>query len=90
MNEIIAIFTGVGLAAACGFRVFVPLFIASLAANMGVDAFGSTNFQEMLGADFEWLGSDWVTLALGIATVLEIGTYYIPWEDNALNFSQID
>ena len=85
MNEIIAIFAGVGLAAACGFRVFVPLFVASLAANMGVDAFGGTNFQEMLGADFEWLGSDWVTIALGVATVLEIGSYYIPWLDNALD-----
>jgi len=85
MNEIIAIFAGVGLAAACGFRVFVPLFIASLAANMGVDALGGTNFQDMLGADFGWLGNDWVTIALGVATVLEIGSYYIPWLDNALD-----
>ncbi len=80
-----AIFAGVGLAAACGFRVFVPLFIASLAANSGVDAFGDVNFQEMLGADFEWLGSTPVTITLGIATVLEIGSYYIPWLDNALD-----
>jgi len=85
MNEIVAIFAGVGLAAACGFRVFVPLFIASLAANMGVDTFGGMNFQEMLGVDFEWLGSDWVTFALGVATVVEIGSYYIPWLDNALD-----
>jgi hypothetical protein len=85
MNEIIAIFAGIGLAAACGFRVFVPLFIASLAANQGVDALGGMNFQDMLGADFEWLGNDWVTMALGVATVLEIGSYYIPWLDNALD-----
>jgi hypothetical protein len=85
MNEIMAIFAGVGLAAACGFRVFVPLFIASLAANSGVDAFGDVNFQEILGSDFEWLGRTPVTVALGIATVLEIGSYYIPWIDNALD-----
>ena len=45
MNEYMAIFAGVGLAAACGFRVFVPLFIASLAANTGmeVDFLGGFN-----------------------------------------------
>lgn len=85
MNELIAIFAGVGLAAACGFRVFVPLFIASLAANTGLEAFGDVNFQEMLGADFEWLGSTPITIALGVATVLEVGSYYIPWLDNALD-----
>ena len=85
MNEILAIFAGIGLAAACGFRVFVPLFIASLAANSGVDAFGDVNFQEMLGSDFDWLGSTPVTIALGVATALEIGSYYVPWIDNALD-----
>jgi len=85
MNELMAILAGVGLAAACGFRVFVPLFIASLAANTGVDAFGEVNFQQMLGEDFAWLGSTPVTIALGVATALEIGSYYIPWLDNALD-----
>ncbi len=85
MNEIMAIFAGVGLAAACGFRVFVPLFIASLAANSGVDMFGDVHFDQMLGANFEWLGSTPITVALGIATALEIGSYYIPWLDNALD-----
>lgn len=85
MNEIVAIFAGVGLAAACGFRVFVPLFIASLAANFGVEGFGGMDFQALLGTDFDWLGSTPVTIALGVATVLEIGSYYIPWLDNALD-----
>jgi hypothetical protein len=87
MNEIMAIFAGVGLAAACGFRVFVPLFIASLAANTGYEAdlMGmGFNVQDMLGEN-AWLGSTPVTVALGIATVLEIGSYYIPWLDNALD-----
>lgn len=85
MNEVIAILVGVCLAAACGLRVFLPLFIASLAANLGIGGFGGVDFQQMLGADFQWLGSTPVTIALGVATVLEVGSYYIPWLDNALD-----
>ncbi|MEM1223017.1 MAG: DUF4126 domain-containing protein [Verrucomicrobiota bacterium] len=86
MNEVIAIFAGVGLAAACGFRVFVPLFIASLAANTGFEAelLASFNMQELLG-EHHWLGSDLATITLGVATALEIGSYYIPWLDNMLD-----
>ncbi|MFQ3224362.1 MAG: hypothetical protein ACI8Z5_000610 [Lentimonas sp.] len=84
MNEVMALFAGVGLAAACGFRVFVPLFITSLAASGGVDIFADVDVQAMLG-DQEWLANPWVTVALGLATALEIGSYYIPWLDNALD-----
>ncbi|MEN8661466.1 MAG: DUF4126 domain-containing protein [Lentimonas sp.] len=86
MNEIMAIFAGVGLAAACGFRVFVPLFIASLAVNTGYETelLMDFNMQDLLG-EHHWLGSDIATIALGIATVVEIGSYYIPWLDNALD-----
>jgi hypothetical protein len=85
MNELKAIFAGVGLAAACGFRVFVPLFIASLAANTGVDAITGINFDQLLGVNFEWLGSTPVTILLGVATAVEVAGYYIPWVDNALD-----
>ena len=54
-------------------------------ANTGVDAFGEMNFQAMLGDEYEWLGSTPVTIALGVATALEVGSYYIPWVDNALD-----
>ena len=86
MNEFMAIFAGIGLAAACGFRVFVPLFIASLAANTGmeVDFLGGFNLEQVLGAH-HWLGSTPVTIMLGVATVVEIGSYYVPWIDNALD-----
>ncbi len=87
MNEIVAIFAGLGLAAACGFRVFVPLFIASLAANSGFEADLAGlgfNVQEIIGEN-HWLGSTPITIALGVATVLEIGSYYIPWLDNILD-----
>ncbi|CAA6676744.1 MULTISPECIES: DUF4126 domain-containing protein [unclassified Lentimonas] len=84
MNEVMALFAGVGLAAACGFRVFVPLFITSLAAGGHVDMFGDMDVEAMLGGQ-EWLANPGITLALGIATALEIGSYYIPWLDNALD-----
>ncbi|MDA9590062.1 DUF4126 domain-containing protein, partial [Opitutales bacterium] len=84
MSEVMAIFAGVGLAAACGFRVFVPLFITSLAAGGHVDLLSEMDVEAMLG-DQQWLGNPAVTLALGIATALEIGSYYIPWLDNLLD-----
>ncbi|HLL94808.1 MAG TPA: DUF4126 domain-containing protein [Spirosoma sp.] len=67
---------GVGLAACCGFRVFVPLLIASVATKLGI-------IGVMDG--FEWL-SQWPALiGLSAATIFELGAYYIPWLDNALD-----
>lgn len=86
MNELMAVCAGIGLAAACGFRVFVPLFAASLAANMGVEPelMGTFDLEAVLG-EHHWLGSTPVTIMLGVATALEIGSYYVPWIDNALD-----
>ena len=67
---------GIGLAACCGFRVFVPLFLAALGQKMGF-------IGPMSGA--EWLNSWPGLVALGVATVFELGAYYIPWLDNALD-----
>ena len=85
LDELLALFIGISLAAACGFRVFVPLFIVSLAANGNVDLFGGAGLSGTLSTKYNWLGSDPVTLALGIATLFEVGSYYIPWLDNALD-----
>ena len=76
METILAICIGLGLSAACGFRVFVPLFGISLAAHAG---------HLTLASDFQWLGSHAALLALGIATVLEISGYYVPWLDHFLD-----
>jgi hypothetical protein len=75
-ETLLSLCVAVGLSAACGFRVFVPLLIASLAAHAG---------HLKLASGFEWLGSDAAVVALGVATVLEIAAYYIPWLDNALD-----
>jgi hypothetical protein len=76
MDTLLSICIGIGLSAACGFRVFVPLLVMSVAALMGW-------FEPMQG--FEWLAMPAVCVALGIATICEVGAYYIPWVDNALD-----
>lgn len=67
---------GLGLSAACGFRVFVPLFGLSLAAHAG---------HLQLASDFQWLASTPALVALGIATATEIAGYYVPWLDHLLD-----
>lgn len=76
MEQLIGIAMGLGLAAACGFRVFVPLLALSLAARGGVVP---------LAASFQWLGSDAALVALATATALEVLAYSIPWVDHALD-----
>ena len=76
METILGLCIGIGLSAACGFRVFVPLLVMSLASIMGW-------FEPMKG--FEWLAMPSVCIALAVATVCEITAYYIPWVDNALD-----
>ncbi|HRT36302.1 MAG TPA: DUF4126 domain-containing protein [Smithellaceae bacterium] len=76
METFLSIIVGIGLAAACGFRVFVPLLILNLAALSG---------HFVLPEGFSWLGSTYATLAFTIATLLEITGYYISWIDNVLD-----
>lgn len=76
MDQFIAIAIGLGLAAACGFRVFVPLFAASIAVHGG---------NLPVAAGFDWLGSQEAMVAFGSATLLEVGAYYVPWLDHALD-----
>ncbi len=76
IETILSLCIGIGLSAACGFRVFVPLLVMSAASLMGV-------FEPMKG--FEWLAMPSVCIGLAVATVCEIGAYYIPWVDNALD-----
>ncbi len=76
---------GVGLAAASGFRVFLPMFVTSLAINMNMtDSIPVIN-ELPIGDGFDWLGSDIATVILGIATAVEVGGYYVPWVDNLLD-----
>lgn len=87
METAVAALTGIGLAAACGFRVFVPLFLVSLSLNSGVEMpLGmDTAMKSLIGDDMAWLGNPLVTTGLGIATLVEIGGFYVPWLDNLLD-----
>lgn len=73
---IISAFVGVGLAAATGFRVFLPMFAVSLASY----------FHWIPANDiFEWLASLPALITTGVATIVEILAYYIPYIDNVLD-----
>jgi hypothetical protein len=76
MDFTLGLLCGIGLAAACGFRVFVPLLGTSIAGLSGQLHFSS---------GFEWMGTTPAVIAFGVATALEIGAYYIPWLDNLLD-----
>jgi hypothetical protein len=76
METFIGITVGIGLSAACGFRVFVPLLVMNLATITG---------HLHLAPGFEWIGSDYATIAFGTATIVEILAYYIPWLDHVLD-----
>lgn len=73
---LLAICVGIGLAAATGFRVFLPLFGLSLSAKF-------LGFH--LSPELTWLMSPVALMTLGVATFMEIGAYYIPWVDNILD-----
>ncbi|SIR00634.1 DUF4126 domain-containing protein [Maribacter ulvicola] len=75
-DTVLSIFLGIGLAASVGFRVFLPLFALSLASYFGVWE---------LNDHWQWIGSLVAVLTLGIATLLEIFAYFIPWFDNLLD-----
>ena len=73
---ILSIFLGIGLAAAVGFRVFLPLLILSLAGFYDVIP---------LNESWQWVGSLTAVITMGVATLIEIFGYYIPWLDNLLD-----
>lgn len=72
----LSIAAGLGLAAACGFRIFLPLLVMSVATRAG--------YMD-LSAGFDWIASTPAAVALATATGLEILAYYIPWVDNLLD-----
>ena len=73
---IISAFIGIGLAAATGFRVFMPMFAVSLASYLGWIP---------MNESFEWLAGLPTLITTGIAMVAEILAYYIPFVDHILD-----
>ena len=71
-----SIVLGVALAAATGFRVFLPMLVASGAAYTG---------HLHLDDGFAWLGSPSALIMLSVAALVEVLAYYIPVIDNLLD-----
>ena len=76
LNTLFSIALGIGLAAATGFRVFVPLLVAGLAARAGYIP---------LADSFQWLQSTPALIALGTAAAIETLAFYIPGVDHLLD-----
>ncbi len=56
----------------------MPLLVISVAARSGHLA---------LAPQFEWIGASLALAAFGIATLLEVTAYYVPWLDNLLDMA---
>jgi hypothetical protein len=76
LSVVLSVATGIALAAAAGFRAFVPLLAAGLAIHFG-------HLEPARG--FDWLGEPIVLVALSVATATEIAAYYVPGVDHALD-----
>jgi uncharacterized protein DUF4126 len=72
----LSIVLGVGLAAATGFRVFLPMLIVGVAAYAG---------HLPLDGSFAWLATPSALTMLSVAAVAEILAYYVPAVDNLLD-----
>jgi arylsulfatase A-like enzyme len=76
METLLSVLIGIGLAAACGFRVFVPFLVVSIAAMSG---------HLELSGGFEWMGTWYALTAFAVASGIEITSYWVPWLDNLLD-----
>jgi hypothetical protein len=72
----LSIVLGIALAAASGFRVFLPMLIVSGAAYTG---------HLQLDNSFAWLGTSSALTMLSVAALAEVLAYYVPVVDNLLD-----
>ena len=72
----LSVVLGIALAAATGFRVFLPMLIVSGAAYTG---------HLHLDNSFAWLGTPSALIMLSVAALAEVLAYYIPVIDNLLD-----
>jgi len=74
----LAVLIGIGLSAACGFRIFIPLLVMSLASATG---------HIELSESMNWVSSYPAIIALSVASLLEVTAYLIPFVDNLLDIA---
>ena len=78
-DALVGICMGIGLAAASGFRVFLPPFLLSIFVR------SESVELDVSGTAFEYFDSDIAVVLLGAATIVEALAYYVPWVDNLLD-----
>jgi hypothetical protein len=76
LTAALSVVAGIGLAAACGFRVFVPLFVVAAATKAGLMS---------VSEGFAWIGSTPAVICFALASGIEVLAYYVPWVDHALD-----
>jgi hypothetical protein len=76
LDIVVSVALGVGLAAAVGFRVFLPLLVMSGAAYGGLLT---------LSEGLHWLATPTALAMLSVAALVEILAYYLPGVDNLLD-----
>ncbi len=76
MDIVLSVLIGISLAAACGFRVFVPMLVLCIAARANA---------VHLDPSLAFLASTPALICFSVATVAEILAYKIPWFDHALD-----
>jgi hypothetical protein len=72
----LSIALGIGLAAATGLRLFLPMLVASVAAYTG---------HLHLSDNFAWLATPAAVMLLSVAALVEVLAYYMPGVDNLLD-----
>jgi hypothetical protein len=76
IDLLLSLALGVGLAAATGFRVFLPLLIMGLAVKMGYMP---------VSEGFDWVATTPALVMFAVAAVVEVIAYYVPVLDNLLD-----
>ncbi|MEB3231857.1 MAG: DUF4126 domain-containing protein [Leptolyngbyaceae bacterium] len=76
MDALLGLVVGVGLSAACGFRLVIPFLVMSIASLSG---------HLTLADDMAWIGSYPALIVFGVAAVLEILVYFVPWLDDVMS-----
>ncbi len=82
-QTVFSITLGLALAANCGLRAFMPLFVLGLLSKL----FGDS-IPIQLAESFQWLGETPALIALGVAVVAEIAGDKVPALDNVLDMIQ--
>ncbi|MBS1517585.1 MAG: DUF4126 domain-containing protein [Bacteroidetes bacterium] len=76
MQILYSILSGIGLSAACGFRIFIPFLILSIS--------GASGWIELNEA-YVWISSMPALIIFSVLSAAEIAGYFNPWIDNMLD-----